>query len=183
MRDSMGPARLQAARRWRAAPLLIPTLAAAPACSPGDPRRDLRISGVEGYYSVDRPAGGEQYIAPTVRFTVESATGRPLRSVQASASYFLVGDAQAWIGAFSLVATRNQPLLPGRPAVVTLRPEGEGRYHSPVASPEQMFEDRRFRDVTVKVYLRVGSSPPVMLLEAPIERRIGSHAAELPPPP
>jgi hypothetical protein len=174
----MRPARSTTARGWLAAAL---PLALAAGCTSPDPRRVLRIANVEGYYSVDRPVGGEQYIAPTIRFSVETTTGGPLQSVQASASYFLVGDPQAWIGAFSLVATRNQPLLPGKPAVVTLRPEGEGRYHSPVASPEQMFEDKRFRDVTVKVYFRVGSSPPVMLLEAPIERRIGSRAAELPP--
>lgn len=133
---------------------------------------------METYWAVDRPTGGTQFIAPVVRFRLNNKGQRPLRSIQASSTFRLKGDPQAWSGAFQQVAplAGQQPLGPGQSTLVVLKPEGEGRYSSTVP-PEDMLAHQNFKDVTVEVFLRVGSSGWTSMAQAEVDRRIGAHAA------
>ena len=158
------------------AALMVGVLAAA-GCHAPDPRAEVALSDVETYWAVDRPVGGTQFIAPVVRFRLNNKGSRPLRSIQASSTFRLKGDPQAWSGAFQQVApVAGQPLGPGQSTLVVLKPEGEGRYSSTVP-PEEMLAHQNFKDVTVEVFLRVGSSGWTSMAQAAVDRRIGAHAA------
>jgi hypothetical protein len=152
--------------------------AAAAGCGAPDPRAEVALSEMETYWAVDRPTGGTQFIAPVVRFRLNNKGQRPLRSIQASSTFRLKGDPQAWSGAFQQVAplAGQQPLGPGQSTLVVLKPEGEGRYSSTVP-PEDMLAHQNFKDVTVEVFLRVGSSGWTSMAQAEVDRRIGAHAA------
>ena len=155
---------------------MLAALAAA-ACRAPDPRVEVALSEVETYWAVDRPTGGTQFIAPVVRFRLNNKGQRPLRSIQASSTFRLKGDGQAWSGAFQQVApVSGHPLEPGKSTLVVLKPEGEGRYTSTVP-PEEMLAHQQFKDVTVEVFLRVGSSGWTSMAQADVDRRIGAHAA------
>jgi hypothetical protein len=152
-------------------------LAAAGACRTPDPQAEVALSEVETYWAVDRPSGSTQYIAPVVRFRLSNKSARPIRSIQASATFRLKGEGQAWSGAFQQVApVSGQPLQPGQGTLVELKPEGEGRYSSTVP-PEEMLAHKSFKDVSVEVFVRVGSSGWTKMTQADVDRRIGAHAA------
>jgi hypothetical protein len=161
---------------WRAAPL-VAVVAASAACRAPDPRAEVSLSDVETYWAVDRPSGSTQYIAPVVRFRVHNKGARPLRSIQASGTFRLKGEAQTWSGAFQQVAPiGGKALDAGQSTLVVLKPEGEGRYSSTVP-PDQMFAHQQFKDVSVEVFLRVGSSAWTSMTQTDVERRIGARAA------
>jgi hypothetical protein len=150
---------------------------AAAGCRAPDPHAEVTLSDVEAYWAVDRPAGETQFIAPVVRFRVRNQGRRPLRSIQASSTFRIKNDAQAWSGAFQQVAPQaGRALDPGQSTLVVLKPEGEGRYSSTVP-PEEMLAHQQFKDVTVEVFLRVGSSGWTSMARADVERRIGARAA------
>lgn len=156
---------------------MLAVLAAAAACRTPDPQAEVALSDVETYWAVDRPVGGTQYIAPVVRFRLHNKSSRPLRSIQASSTFRLKGETQSWSGAFQQVApVSGRPLEPGQSTLVVLKPEGEGRYSSPV-NPEEMLAHPSFKDVWVEVFVRVGSSGWTKMGQADVERRIGAHGA------
>jgi hypothetical protein len=156
--------------------LALAALAAA-ACRTPDPQAEVALSELETYWAVDRPSGGTQYIAPVARFRLHNKSGRSIRSIQASATFRLKGESQAWSGGFQQVSpVGGKPLPPGEGALVVLKPEGEGRYSSTV-SPEEMLAHEGFKDVWVEVYVRVGSSGWSKMGQADVERRIGARAA------
>jgi hypothetical protein len=157
--------------------VLVAVLAASDGCRAPDPRAEVALSDVETYWAVDRPAGSTQFIAPVVRFRLHNKGSHPLRSIQASGTFRLKGEAQAWSGAFQQVApVAGKPLEPAQSTLVVLKPEGEGRYSSPV-SPEEMLAHQQFKDVSVEVFLRVGSSGWTPMAQADVERRIGARSA------
>lgn len=157
---------------------VLAVLAAAAACHTPDPRAEVALADVETYWAVDRPSGSTQYIAPVVRFHLANKSTRAIRSIQASGTFRLKGEEQSWSGAFQQVApVGGKPLQPGQSTLVVLKPEGEGRYSSTV-SPEEMLAHKSFRDVTVEVFVRVGSSGwTAMTDKVDVERRIGAHSA------
>jgi hypothetical protein len=169
-------------RGLAAAALALPLLMAG--CRKVDPRQVVALSDVETYWAVDRPVGGTQFLAPVVRFRLANTSSEPLRAVDASATFRRKDEAGAWSGGFAQVAPvpdaadprQKKPLAPGQGVLVVLRPEGEGRYTSPV-EPEQMLAHPQFRDVTAEVYVRVGSSPWTKLAAFEVERRLGPRAA------
>jgi len=157
--------------------LLLAGLALA-GCRAPDPQAEVALSEIETYWAVDRPSGSTQYIAPVVRFRLHDKGTGPLYSVQASGTFRLKGATQTWSGAYVQVAPlAGKPLEPGQSTLVLLKPEGEGRYSSPVA-PEEMLAHPQFKDVWVEVFVRVGSSGWSKMAQADVERRIGSHAAQ-----
>jgi hypothetical protein len=157
--------------------LLLAMLAAAAGCRTPDPLAEVALSDLETYWAVDRPVGSTQFIAPVVRFQLRNKSSRPLRSIQASSTFRLKGDAKSWSGAFLQVApVGGKPLEPGQSTLVVLKPEGEGRYNSTV-SPEEMLAHQSFKDVSVEVYVRVGSSGWTRMGQADVERRIGTRDA------
>lgn len=161
--------------RATALAMLAALAATAGACRTPDPQAEVALSGIETYWAVDRPVGGTQFIAPVVRFQLHNKSARAIRSIQASATFRQKGESQSWSGAFQQVApVAGKPLEPGQATLVVLKPEGEGRYSSPV-SPEEMLAHKDFKDVSVEVFVRVGSSGWTKMGQADVERRIGSH--------
>ncbi len=146
------------------------------ACAAPDPRAELEVVGLETYWAVDAPRGGEQYIAPAVRFEVRNKSGRPWGSIQASAGFRRPNDQgvfEEWGGDWKQVAPSRKPIAPGERTLVVLK--SDARYHSP-GPPESMFQHAAFRDAKVEVYLRLGSSGWVKFGEADVERRIGARS-------
>jgi hypothetical protein len=155
--------------------LCASVLALAPAgCAAPDPRAELEIQDVETYWAIDSPAGGTQFLAPVVRFTVKNKGTKSRRSILASATYRRVGETEAWSSAFWKVApVKDASLAPGAAYPALLKPEGEGRYTS-TGPPEGMFAHPGWKDVSAEIFIRVDSSGVVSFGTFPIERRIGS---------
>ncbi len=157
----------------RVALLVVLPLAA---CAAPDPKAELEVLGLEAYWAVDAPKGGEQYIAPAVRFEVRNKGQRPWGSIQASAGFRRPNDQgvfEEWGGDWKQVAPSRKPLTPRESTLVVLK--SDARYHS-AGPPESMFQHEAFRDAKVEVYLRLGSSSWVKFGEAAVERRIGARS-------
>lgn len=168
--------RRQRAWLWRTVGILvIGTLGAG--CRVPDPLQELELTDVEGYWAVDPSRGETNYLAPVVRFAMRNVTDTPLRSIQVKVNFRREGEA-VWSEAFRQASPVNGQLLaPGESVLVTLKPEGEGRYSSP-GPPEAMFEHELFEDVKAEVFIRMGRSGWVFMLETDVERRIGSSAVQ-----
>jgi hypothetical protein len=145
------------------------------ACRPPDPREELELTEVETYWIVDAPVGDTQYIAPAVRVTVRNKGQKSRRSVEVRAGFRLKGETENWgQGDSHRITPSGKDLAPGQSATVVLR--NDTRYNSP-GEPGSMFTHAQFRDTSVQIFLRVGSSGWIKFEEHPVERRIGSHAA------
>jgi hypothetical protein len=164
------------ARLWRAiGALLIGALALA--CRAPDPLQELELTDIEGYWAVDPSVGETNYLAPVLRFVIRNITDAPQRSIQVKVNFRREGEA-VWSEAFRQASPVDGRLLaPGDSVLVTLKPEGEGRYSSP-GPPEAMFEHELFEDVKAEVFVRMGRSGWVFMLEHDVERRIGSRAVQ-----
>jgi hypothetical protein len=166
----------RARSRTAALGLLLATLA----CKAPDPKALFEVSDVDAYWAVEPPMGGEQYIAPVVRFRLTNRSGREQHSVQTMATFRRQGEENlSWGSAFEQVVSRRNPLAPGQSVLVTLK--SDARYHS--SSLEGMFTHPQFRDATVEFFVRVGSSGWVSFGKAPIERRFGPRSVASPSPP
>jgi hypothetical protein len=149
-------------------------------CRAPDPKTVLEVSDVETYWAIDSARGETQYIAPVVRFQVHNKGSHDERTVEAQATFRRKGEDAIWSSAWARVTTPGSHLLPaGGHALVVLKPEGEGRYFS-TGPPETMFHHANFRDATVDVFLRIGSSPWTKFVPADVERRIGSRSVQAP---
>jgi hypothetical protein len=156
---------------WRPA-LLALAAASLAACQNADPAQVLAVSGVETYWVVDSPQGGENFVAPAVRFRVRNTGSEPLGSIDARARFPAAdqGD-EVWGSIQEQVSSWRKPLDPGQEATVTVR--SAGRYHAK-ADPEDILRSPGFKDPRVEIYLRIGASPWAKLGEAVVERRIGA---------
>jgi hypothetical protein len=145
------------------------------ACRRPDPQKELAVEDVETYWVVDSSVGDKRYLAPAVRFSVRNKGEKPHRSIEATASFRRQGEAENWGSDWQRVAPSGKPLEPGQATVLVLR--SDGRYYS-TGEPESMLQHELFKDARVEVFLRVGSSTWVKCIDTPIERRIGSRAAQ-----
>jgi hypothetical protein len=152
--------------------------ALAAACRSPDPRTVVEISGQETYWAIDQAQGERQFIAPVVRFTVHNKGDKPLRTLEAQATFRRKGEDVIWSSAWTKVTGPNgAPQAPDGRSLVVLKPEGEGRYFTN-GPPESMFTHPQFRDANVDVFLRIGSSPWTKFFNADVERRIGSRSVQ-----
>jgi hypothetical protein len=148
------------------------------ACRSPDPLTVLEVSGVETYWAIDSAQGERQYIAPVVRFEVLNKGSAPLRTVEAQATFRRKGEGVIWSSSWQRVTgPQGAPLAPGAKTLAVLKPEGEGRYYS-TGPPEGMFQHPQFRDASVEVFLRIGSSSWTRFAAADVERRIGTRAVQ-----
>lgn len=156
---------------------LVPLLAlAAAGCKAPDPKAELEVSGIETYWVVDAAKGGEQYIAPAIRFELHNKGGEVQDAVLATAAFYHKGQqGETWGSDWQQVVPTGRPLKPGGSVIVVLR--SDARYHSQ-GEPESMFKHEAFQDATVEVFLRLGPSPWVKFGQAEIERRIGSRSVQ-----
>ena len=147
---------------------------AATSCRTPEPKALLDVSDVDAYWAVEPTMGGEQYIAPAVKFHLHNRSDTAQHSVQAMAVFRRKGEENlSWGSAFEQVVSRKAPLVPGQSVQVTLK--SDARYHSqgPI---EGMFAHPQYRDALVEFFIRVGSSGWVSFGQVPVERRIGARS-------
>jgi hypothetical protein len=148
------------------------------ACHAPDPKAVLEISDIETYWAVDSAQGERQYIAPVARFQVHNKGTANERTVEAQATFRRKGEDAIWSSAWQKVTEPGGHVLPaGSQALVVLKPEYEGRYFTN-GPPESMFQHEQFRDASVDVFLRIGSSPWTKFKTVDVERRIGTRSVQ-----
>lgn len=154
--------------------LLLAALAVAlGACRTPDPKAELEVTDLETYWVVDSAVGQTNYIAPAARFQLKNKGAERQGSIQATASFKRKGESESWGSDWQQVVPAGKPLQPGAAILVVLR--SDGRYFAP-GTPESMFLNGAFKDATVEVFLRLGSSSWVKFGAADVERRIGARA-------
>jgi hypothetical protein len=149
--------------------------AALAGCRSHDPKAELEVFDVETYWIVDAPQGGQNYIAPAVRFRLRNRSKEPLGSVDARARFPGTDEEEPWGSIQEQVSTWRKPLGPGEDVVVVVR--SVGRYHA-AADPEDMFRSAGFKDPRAVVFVRIGASEWAQMAEAPVIRRIGAPEVE-----
>ena len=148
-------------------------------CKAPDPNAIVKVSDFETHWAVDSgDAGGTQYIASVVRFKVANISGESQSSVQVTATFRRKGEENlTWGSDFRQVATRAEPLVALQVLPVVLK--SDARYYS-TGAPETMFSHPDFRDTTVEVFVRVGSSTWTKVGALDVERRIGARGVQDP---
>lgn len=159
-------------RPWVVA-LLLPLAA----CASPDPAKELKVSEVEAYWSIDSSTGDTVYVAPVLRFRLDNLSATA--SIEATASFKRKGEDASWGSAWQRLSVSGKRLDPGRSQTVALK--SDGRYFT-TGAPESVFAHAEFKDATVELFLRVGSSAWVKLASADVERRIGSRSLQAPAP-
>jgi hypothetical protein len=145
-------------------------------CRTPDPTRIARISDVETHWAVDNSQVGTQYIAPVVRFRLTNVSAEPQGSIDVTATFRRKGETLTWGGDFRQVSTRRKPLGPGQSEALILK--SDTRYYSN-GPTEGMFAHEEFKDATVEVFVRVGSSRWTKFSEMlDVERRIGTRSVQ-----
>jgi hypothetical protein len=151
-------------------------VASATACRRFEPKQELELVDMETYWVVDASSGETRYLAPAVRFHVRNKGPHSLHSVEATAVFKRKGETQTWGSDWRKVTPPGRPLAPGAKTLLVLR--SDGRYSSP-GTPESMFQHELFVDAAADVFLRVGSSSWEKFTTVDVERRVGSHAAQV----
>ena len=148
-------------------------------CHSPEPKALLDAGDVDAYWSVEPSMGGEQYIAPTVKFRLRNHSQEVQHSVQAMAVFRRKGEENlSWGSAFEQVVSRKAPLPAGQAITVTLK--SDARYHS-AGSIEGMFSHPQFKDATVEFFIRVGSSGWVGFGKSDVDHRVGSRTVAAEP--
>jgi hypothetical protein len=146
------------------------------ACRTPDPVQIATISDIETHWAVDNSQAGTQYIAPVVRFKVTNVSPEPQGSIDVTATFRRKGEEATWGGDFRQVSTRRKPLQAGQSEVLVLK--SDTRYYSN-GPTEGMFAHKDFKDTTVQLFVRVGSSKWVKFSEQiDVERRIGARSVQ-----
>ena len=147
------------------------------ACASPDPAALLAVSEVETHWAVDPSIGENQYVAPVVRLKLHNKSEKAQTSVQATAVFRHKGEPdQTWGSDYAQVASRQKPLTPGQQIPLMLK--SDARYSARNEAPEAMLANPGFKDATVDVFVRVGSSPWAKFASLEVERRIGSRVAQ-----
>ena len=144
------------------------------ACRTPEPKTLFDTSEADAYWAVEPTMGGEQYIAPAVKFRLHNRSDTQQHSVQTMAVFRRKGEESlSWGSAFEQVVSRKAPLEPGQSVLVTLK--SDARYHSqgPI---EGMFTHPQYKDALVEYFIRVGSSGWVSFGQMPVERRVGARS-------
>lgn len=155
---------------WFLLPLLV-TLG----CATPKPEEDLAVSDVDAYWAIDSTAGDTVYVSPVVRFQLVNRSAK--QAIEATATFRHKGDTATWGSAWERVTLPSRPLPPGRSLVLALK--SDGRYYT-TGAPESVFQHELFKDASVEVFLRVGSSPWVKMAAVDVARRIGSKSLDAP---
>ena len=147
---------------------------AAASCRTPEPKALFDTSEADAYWAVEPTMGGEQYIAPAIKFRLHNRSSAQQHSVQTMAVFRRKGEENlSWGSAFEQVVSRKAPLEPGQSVVVTLK--SDARYHSqgPIAG---MFTHPQYKDALVEYFIRVGSSGWVSFGQMPVDRRVGARS-------
>lgn len=134
---------------------------------------------METYWVVDETAGEKLYLAPAVRFAVKNKGREPRHFIETQAVFRREGETQQWGSDWKRVTPPGKPLDAGQSAIVVLR--SDGRYFL-TGQPDSMFKHPLFKDASVQVYLRVGSSGWAKFAEMPVARQIGARSSKVDQP-
>lgn len=148
------------------------------ACATPDPRTQLAVDELEAYWAIDSSVGETVYVAPVARLRLTNVSAS--QSIEVTASFKRKGEDASWGSAWQRLSTPDKRLAPGASTTVALK--SDGRYYT-TGAPESVFSHTEFKDATVEVFLRVGSSGWIKLGAADVERRIGSKALAATPAP
>ena len=158
-------------------------LLACASCASPDPKAELEIQGNETYWVVDAPVGRTQYLPPAVRFLVRNKGKRAWGNIEATATFRRKGEEdKAWGSDYQKVTSGGKELEKGESVLIVMR--SDSRYFSD-GPPETFFHHELFKDATVEIFLRIGSSNWTPFAKSPIDRRIGTRdlgAATAPQP-
>ena len=161
--------------RPRAAPAVLLALLGL-ACRTPDPRQEVELRDLEGYWAVDPAVGETRYLAPVVRSKLYNKAAEAW-SIQAMATFRREGDDQTWSASAIVSPIKDRPLEKGQSALVVLKPEGEGRY-TYRGEVTDMLKHEAFKDFTATVFVKVGRSSWTRFADVKIERRLGTHAVD-----
>jgi hypothetical protein len=156
--------------------LALPLFLCLVACRAPNPKQELEVRELETYWAVDPAKGDTQYLAPVVRLRLHDKGAQPLKAIQATATFRRKGEETlTWGSDWKQVTPSSKPLVPGQEVSVELK--SDARYYS-TGPPESMFRHELFKDATVEVFVRVGSSGWVKMAAVDVERRIGSKSVQ-----
>ena len=156
--------------------LLTLVLATPLACSKEEAVEGLEAVDVESYWTVRGKLEDDTYIRPIVRFRLLNKGATAVDFIQTMAVFRrLSAPEESWGSAFEY-SLSGDPLAPGgRSRLITLRSDS---YYFSKQEPEQMFENEKWEQVTVEVFVKVGPSSwrPAAKMEVP--RQIGAPGLE-----
>lgn len=145
------------------------------ACKAPDPLSVVELQDLDTFWAVESSSAEQTYIAPVARFRLRNKTSADQPFLRAMATFHRKGEETVpWGTDFKFVTSPGHALTPGGGLDVELK--SDGRYHSP-GVPEGMFNHALFKDASIEIFVRVGSSQWAKIADAPIERRIGSKTA------
>lgn len=139
--------------------------------------RALSLEDVAAYWAIQgRDQEQNNYIQPVVRFRVVNGAERDLDYVQAMAVFRRENlPDEPWGNAFTY-SISEEPIPPGESSdLITLR--SDASFVSKDA-PEQMFQNEKWEEVEVEVFLRVGPSRWESFDEREVPKRIGAPGLE-----
>ena len=131
---------------------------------------------VESYWTVRGKLEDDIYIRPVVRFRVHNSGPNPVDYVQTMAVFRRQSaPEESWGSAFEY-SLSGDPVAPGETSrLISLRSDS---YYFSGEEPEQMFENEKWEQVTVEVFLKVGPSSwkPAAKMEVP--KQLGAPGLE-----
>ena len=149
-------------------------------CSDAESQRTLEaltLEDIASYWAVQGKDGeNNNYIQPVVRFRVINSSDTDLDYVQAMAVFERENlPDEPWGNAFTY-SISEEPIPPGgKSDVITLRSDASFVSKD---SPEQMFQNAKWEEVHVNVFLRVGPSSWRNLESRQVPKRIGAPGLE-----
>jgi len=156
--------------------LLALVLATPLACSKEDAVQGLEAVDVESYWTVRGKLEDETYIRPIVRFRIHNRGANPVDYVQTMAVFRRESaPEESWGSAFEY-SLSGDPVAPGGTSrLITLRSDS---YYFSKQEPEQMFENEKWEQVTVEVFVKVGPSSWKSATKMEVPRQIGAPGLE-----
>ncbi len=137
----------------------------------------LALDGAVAYWAVrGRDEEKNNYIRPVVRFRVKNRGERAVGYIQAMAVFKIESlPDEPWGNAFSYSISDAPIPAGGVSETVALRGDHNFISKDP---PERMFENEKWEDVEVEVFLRVGPSSWRIVETLPVPRHLGAPGVE-----
>jgi len=156
--------------------LLVLALATPIACSNEELVQGLEAVDVESYWTVRGTFEDQVYIRPIVRFRILNNGAEPVDYVQTMAVFRRQSaPEESWGSAFEY-SLSGDPVAPGeRSRLIMLRSDS---YYYSSQDPQQMFENEKWEQVNVEVFVKVGPSSWKPVAEMEIPKQLGAPGLE-----
>ena len=159
---------------------LLAVLLFAAACNDAESEKilaALELEDVAAYWAIQgQDQEKNNYIQPVVRFRVTNATETDLDYVQVMAVFKRENlPDEPWGNAFAY-SISEEPIPPGNSSeLITMRSDASFVSKD---SPKQMFDNQKWEEVRVEVFLRVGPSAWRPVEQRRVPKRIGAPGLE-----